>query len=278
VAPDRPQAPVQSQPTTPIVTPAGTGTAQVPAETNRDRDGQTRSEDVPVAGVGGTPTVNPALPLAQDATTPVNGPTAAATPDQAPDPAAQGQQVADQVVKHLVAARVMRDGTQHTVLHLRPVELGAVTVTVDVKAGEVRLSMSAGDTALSALRQGLGDLRTELAKAGLDLADVTLQPSNDSGQPAGTGTGSREQAQQSWTESRNRPQDGPRSGEQFDQQSGQLAGQPGRQGAGQGSGGDSGGRQGQRNPSYGQQDTPAPRPATRPKTSSDTREGLDLKV
>jgi hypothetical protein len=83
--------------------------------------------------------------------------------------------------------RTLRDGTHRTVLHLSPEHLGDVTITVEVRAGSVRLHVAGGDAALGALGQGMGDLRSQLADAGLDLADVSLRP--DTGGAGGTGPG-----------------------------------------------------------------------------------------
>jgi len=108
-------------------------------------------------------------------------PTAAAPP--APGTAGTP---ADQVVRHLLAARVLRDGTHRTVMHLSPEHLGQVTVTVEVRDGSVRLGLSAGAAALSALGSDLPDLRQQLAQSGLDLADVTMNsPDAGSGQGGG---------------------------------------------------------------------------------------------
>ncbi|MFN0283984.1 MAG: flagellar hook-length control protein FliK, partial [Kineosporiaceae bacterium] len=107
-------------------------------------------------------------------------PAVPATALSTPDP------VIDQVTRHLLTARTLRDGTQRSVLHLTPGRLGAVTVTVDVRAGQVRLDLAASDGALAALTQDLPQLRTQLADAGLDLADVTLNR-----QDTGAGDGRR---------------------------------------------------------------------------------------
>jgi flagellar hook-length control protein FliK len=67
-------------------------------------------------------------------------------------------------------------------MHLNPEHLGAMTLTVDVRAGHVRLGVTGGETALDALRSGMGGLRDQLAASGLQLDDVRLQTSADTGQ------------------------------------------------------------------------------------------------
>jgi hypothetical protein len=130
------------------------------------------------------------------ATPPAAGPTTAAVqPGQEPVAIAgtgsgtalsTPEPVIDQVTRHLLAARTLRDGTQRSVLHLMPAGLGAVRVTVDVRAGRVSLDLAAADGAIAALSQELPALRSQLAEAGLDLADVTLNR-----QDAGPGDGRR---------------------------------------------------------------------------------------
>src|SRR3712207_29068 len=87
-----------------------------------------------------------------------------------------GPVVTDQVTRHLLAARTLRDGTRETVLHLAPEQLGPVTVTLQVRGGDVRLDLAAGDLALAALRADLGGLREGLSRSGMELTDVTLRP------------------------------------------------------------------------------------------------------
>jgi flagellar hook-length control protein FliK len=122
---------------------------------------------------GATDATGGALGAAAARATATDGPTAA-SPTPPATAAGTPNPVIDQVTRHLLAARTLRDGTQRSVLHLTPGSLGAVTVTVDVRAGRVRLDLAASDGALSVLTQDLPKLRTQLADAGLDLADVTL--------------------------------------------------------------------------------------------------------
>ena len=129
---------------------------------------------------------------------PTSGTTGAPNTQAAPgsaDPAAAGAApvppAVDQVTKHLLAARLLSDGTHHTVMHLSPEHLGPVTVTVDVRDGAVRLELVGGSGALGALGQGLDSLRSQLADAGLDLADVAMRPDDQAGNPFGRGPGER---------------------------------------------------------------------------------------
>jgi hypothetical protein len=71
--------------------------------------------------------------------------------------------------------RALGEGGHRTVLRLDPEHLGAVTLTVDVHAGSVRMTVSGGADALAAVREGLAQLRSSLAQAGLDLGDVALR-------------------------------------------------------------------------------------------------------
>jgi hypothetical protein len=98
-------------------------------------------------------------------------------------------QVAAQIGRQLQGARTLRDGTHHTVLKLSPEHLGEVTITLDVRAGGVRLDLAAGTQALAALQADLGQLRDDLAGSGLDLSDVTLtsQGSGPGGNNQATG-------------------------------------------------------------------------------------------
>jgi flagellar hook-length control protein FliK len=105
------------------------------------------------------------------------------------------QRIAGQVAQHVAGLRTLQDGTHRTVLHLTPDHLGALTLTVDVRAGHVTLGVAGDQAALSTLRDGIGQLRDQLAASGLQLDDVSLQTATDSGrgrpdqQPFGTDLG-----------------------------------------------------------------------------------------
>jgi len=97
--------------------------------------------------------------------------------------------IAAQVARQVTGLRTLTTGTQHTVLHLTPEHLGALTLTIDVRAGQVSLGIAGGQAALSTLREGLGQLRDQLAQAGLGLGDVSLNQTSASPSDAGAGNG-----------------------------------------------------------------------------------------
>jgi hypothetical protein len=109
----------------------------------------------------------------------------------------------DQVVQHLAGAKTLGDGTQQTTLTLNPEGLGQLTVTVQVKAGQVKLELAGSGHAMHVLAEHLEQLKRGLEGSGLNLSDVNLrqQDSTDSsssrqnpwaGQPdTGAGTDTR---------------------------------------------------------------------------------------
>jgi flagellar hook-length control protein FliK len=104
-------------------------------------------------------------------------------------------QVMAQVGRQLQGARMLRDGTHHTVLRLSPEHLGDVTITLDVRAGGIRLDLAAGAQALVALQADLSQLRDDLAGSGLDLGEVTLSSQN-----TGPGTNGQAASRERWQE------------------------------------------------------------------------------
>ncbi len=154
---------------------------------------------VPVPGINGLPGV-----------TGLTGATATPAIDSSARAGATSQvsdQVAAQIGRQLHGVRMLNDGTHHTVLRLSPEHLGEVTITLDVRAGGIRLDLAAGSQALAALQADLGHLRDNLAVSGLDLADVTL-----SSHDAGPGTNGQAAARERWESApngRERPGDGP---------------------------------------------------------------------
>jgi hypothetical protein len=102
--------------------------------------------------------------------------------------------VSRQITRHLLGARTLGDGSHQTVMRLSPEQLGEVTVTLEVRAGAVRMDLLAAPAALAALQADLGELRDQLAGSGLDLADVTLrQPDAGGGSPSGRDQPGRDQ-------------------------------------------------------------------------------------
>ncbi len=163
--------------------------------TGAGRDGGERRAPLAAPSASDAPPPAPPLPgtpgpATATATTPAAG---TGAPTQGPPVA-----VPDQVLRHLVSVRALREGGHRTVLRLDPEHLGEVTLTVDVRAGSVRLAVSGGAEAVSAVQAGLAHLRSSLAESGLALGDVALRP--DAGAPAvpqppsttGTGTDARD--------------------------------------------------------------------------------------
>ncbi len=104
---------------------------------------------------------------------------------------AAGESVAEQVGQQLAAQlRSVRDGNHRAVIHLSPKDLGDVTVTLNVNRGDVQLSLIAAPAALTQLQAGLNDLRDQMSQAGLNLGDVSMQQSMDTGASMTGGGGS----------------------------------------------------------------------------------------
>jgi hypothetical protein len=108
-------------------------------------------------------------PLVAPGPAPVTGERAATATPAVP--------VGEQVARQINAIRTTADGTHRTVVRLDPEHLGPITLTVSVRAGRVRLSVSGSPQALAALNASMGDLRDQLGSAGLGLDGVSLQPS-----------------------------------------------------------------------------------------------------
>jgi Flagellar hook-length control protein FliK len=174
------QRPTQARlavPTTPGATEVGTSSPQL-AAASTGPDAGTRAHaatDPSVTAALAAPTAAPAASSRSTAT--ASEPTLAGA-------GAASTSVPDQVLRHLTSVRALREGGHRTVLRLEPEHLGAVTVTVDVRAGAVRMAVSGGAEALAAVREGLGHLRTSLASSGLDLGDVSLRTDVATATPA----------------------------------------------------------------------------------------------
>ncbi len=127
------------------------------------------AEVVSAPAPGSTPVTGPPAPVAAgstEGTAPTGGgPQTPATP----------QAMATQVARHITGLRTLNDGTHRTVVHLSPEHLGDLTLTVDVRAGSVQLAMAGEQAAIATLRDGLSQLRDQLADAGLDLGAVSLR-------------------------------------------------------------------------------------------------------
>lgn len=119
-------------------------------------------------------------------TTPATRAAATASKQTPPAPPAENR-VADQITRHLLVSRTLRDGTRSTVLNLRPEHLGSVRVTVEMQSGQVRLGLTAGHAALSALQTDLPHLRAQLGQEGLTLTEVQTH-TQDADTPAQNGS------------------------------------------------------------------------------------------
>jgi flagellar hook-length control protein FliK len=106
-----------------------------------------------------------------------------------PAPTALSSQIMAQVNQHLIGTRILNDGTHRAVIRLAPDHLGEVTVTLDVRAGNVRMDLIAGPQAISALQADLTELRDQLAQSGLQLGDVSLSQPGLTGGGAGSPDG-----------------------------------------------------------------------------------------
>ena len=129
-----------------------------------------------------------------DTTTTAAAPTtpAEAAPDARPATTVPiSDQVVAQINRQLQGARTLRDGTHHAVLRLSPEHLGEITITLDVRAGGVRLDIGGGAQAITALQADLGRLRDDLAGSGLNLGDVTLHSQDAPGGQAFARDGGR---------------------------------------------------------------------------------------
>lgn len=80
---------------------------------------------------------------------------------------------------HVLPRLHMTAGTSHgpstAVLVLHPAELGAMTVTLHLSDGVLDLSFSGSPLAQSAVREAMGALRHQVAAAGVEVGQVSLQ-------------------------------------------------------------------------------------------------------
>ena len=158
-------------------TPGPDARAPAAPDASIDRATASAAATTPTAPPAGLPAdASPgAVPAPASPGTPAGTAPAGDAAAPAPSTGAPGD-AADQVLRHLTSVRALRDGGHRTVLRLDPEHLGEVTVTVDVRGGDVRMAVTGGEQALAALREGLGQLRSSLSRAGLELGDVALRP------------------------------------------------------------------------------------------------------
>jgi flagellar hook-length control protein FliK len=96
--------------------------------------------------------------------------------------------VADQLATVLAPAAHQPDGSYQVNIRLQPEDLGVVNVELRLESGTVNVSLHAeGDATGDMLRQNLGQLRQQLANAGLTTGRFDV--STGSGTGAGTNQG-----------------------------------------------------------------------------------------
>jgi flagellar hook-length control protein FliK len=105
------------------------------------------------------------------------------------DATARDLPVADQLSTVLAPAAHQPDGSYQVNIRLQPEDLGVVNVELRLESGTVNVSLHAeGDATGDMLRQNLGQLRQQLANAGLTTGRFDVS----TGSGAGTGTGTNQ--------------------------------------------------------------------------------------
>jgi flagellar hook-length control protein FliK len=105
------------------------------------------------------------------------------------DATARELPVADQLATVLAPAAHQPDGSYQVNIRLQPEDLGVVNVELRLESGTVNVSLHAeGDATGDMLRQNLGQLRQQLANAGLTTGRFDVS----SGTGAGIGTGTNQ--------------------------------------------------------------------------------------
>jgi flagellar hook-length control protein FliK len=130
------------------------------------------------AAAAANASVAPAAPVA--VTTAV-APTAA--PDRTPSHAAQ-------LAQHIVPLKNGVDGVHRLTVHLNPVDFGPISVTAEVRNGEIHVQLAgATDAGREALRAALPELRQELEQSGT--STLSMDAGHDRGQGATPERGGR---------------------------------------------------------------------------------------
>ena len=110
--------------------------------------------------------------------------------------------VADQLATVLAPAAHQPDGSYQVNIRLQPEDLGVVNVELRLESGTVNVSLHAeGDATGDMLRQNLGQLRQQLANAGLTTGRFDVS--------TGSGTGSNQGGPSAGQERPGRTMDGP---------------------------------------------------------------------
>ena len=98
--------------------------------------------------------------------------------------------VADQLATVLAPAAHQPDGSYQVNIRLQPEDLGVVNVELRLESGTVNVSLHAeGDATGDMLRQNLGQLRQQLANAGLTTGRFDVSTGSGAGAGAGTNQG-----------------------------------------------------------------------------------------
>jgi flagellar hook-length control protein FliK len=100
-----------------------------------------------------------------------------AAPVDAPAPAAStAPPPAAQLATHLAPLYKGPDGIHRLTIHLNPVDLGPISVTAEVRGGDIAVQLAgATDAGREALRGALPDLRKHLEDAGFGSCALDLQ-------------------------------------------------------------------------------------------------------
>jgi flagellar hook-length control protein FliK len=117
--------------------------------------------------------------------------TSATTQPAAPQqPAAPPQPPARQIAAHILPLRQGADGVHRMTIHLHPAELGAVSVTAEIRGGAVMLQIyGAADAAHDALRSALPQLREALERDGFTSCSLDLRRDAPGDQRQASGSG-----------------------------------------------------------------------------------------
>jgi flagellar hook-length control protein FliK len=124
-------------------------------------------------------TPQPDGPTAQTFALPTPATHLVAAPQDASPPAQLPSAPAAQVAQVVAPLREQPDGIHRLTVHLHPAELGPVSITAEVRAGQIHLHLAgATDAGREALRAALPDLHRELQQSGFSTSslDVSHQP------------------------------------------------------------------------------------------------------
>ena len=103
--------------------------------------------------------------------------------------------VADQLATVLAPAAHQPDGSYQVNIRLQPEDLGVVNVELRLESGTVNVSLHAeGDATGDMLRQNLGQLRQQLANAGLTTGRFDVSTGNGTGSNQGGPSAGQERA------------------------------------------------------------------------------------